>query len=460
MIRRRVAVTGLASWVLALAFVTLAQPAFAADVSFGKPTAVANYGTSVTFNVDVTRTVPLDRVELRLLFPEALGPLIVDVPVPPGTGTTTLEYVLDVTGGGHIVPNTPILSTWAAFTAPGGEPVTSERDRLLYGDTSKDWRTVKGDLVRVHWYAGGEGFADKALAIGEKAIVDTAALLGVTETDPIDFYIYGDVASFREALGPGTRDNVGGQAHADIRTLFALITPEDIDQPWVGVVVPHELVHLVFDTAVRNPYRFPPRWLNEGLAVYLSEGYGAQDRGRVEGAVASDELIPLVALGGQFPTDADRTFLAYAESVSAIDYLVREKGQDAVVALVTAYADGLTDDEAFTRALGLDLAAFQAGWLDDLGASEPQQYGPQPAPPGPLPSGWSGPAPTAGSAATPAVPVDTGVAASRAALSPAPGSTAGSSEAPSYGPVLILLAIVVVGVLAVLVIAQRRGRSA
>ena len=282
----------------------------------------------------------------------------------------------------------------------------------------------------------------------------------MTETEPIDFYIYGDLASFRDALGPGTRDNVGGQAHAGIRTLFALITPEDIDQPWVGVVVPHELVHLVFDTAVDNPFRFPPRWLNEGLAVYLSEGYGAQDRGRVEGAVASDELIPLVALGGQFPTDSDRTFLAYAESVSAIDYLVREKGQDAVVALVTAYADGLTDDEAFTRALGQDLAAFQAGWLDDLGAAEPEQYGPQPAPPGPLPAGWTGPAPTSGSAASPAVPVDTGVAASRAALSPAPGATAAPGQAPSYGPVLIVLGAILVGVLAVLVIAHRRGRSA
>ena len=155
-IRRRVAITGLASWLFALAFVTLPSPALAADVTFGKPTAVADYGTSVTFNVDVTRSVPLDRVELRLLFPDALGPLIVDVPVPPGTGTSTLQYVLDVTGGGHIVPNTPIVSTWAAFTAPGGEPVMSRDDRMVYNDTSKDWRTVKGDLVRVHWYAGGE----------------------------------------------------------------------------------------------------------------------------------------------------------------------------------------------------------------------------------------------------------------------------------------------------------------
>src|SRR5262249_58322094 len=108
--------------------------------------------------------------------------------------------------------------------------------------------------------------------IGEQAIKDTSALLGVTETDPIDFFIYGDEASFRDALGPGTRENVGGQAHADIRTLFALIGPDEIDASWVGIVVPHALPHLVFDTAVHNPYRFPPRWLNEGLARYLSQG--------------------------------------------------------------------------------------------------------------------------------------------------------------------------------------------
>ena len=63
----------------------------------------------------------------------------------------------------------------------------------------------------------------------------------------------------------------------------------------------HELVHLVFDTAVTNPYHFPPRWLNEGLAVYLSEGYKASDRAAVESA-ARDGLFPLDGLVGQFPT--------------------------------------------------------------------------------------------------------------------------------------------------------------
>jgi Peptidase MA superfamily len=451
---------------LALAFVSgllLVAPAgaLADDVSFGKPDATAAYDDSITFTVDVTRSVPLDRVELRLRFPDSLGPVIVDVPAPPGTGTDTLEYVLDLSGGGHIVPNTPIVATWAAFTEPGATAVTSSDQTVNYQDTTHDWRTVKGDLMTVHWYEGGQAFANKALRIGDQAIKDTATLLGVDETEPVDFYIYGDEASFRKALGPGTRENVGGQAHADIRTLFALITPNEIDDAWVGIVIPHELVHLVFDTAVHNPYRFPPRWLNEGLAVYLSEGYGSSDRGRVENATQSQELIPLVALGGQFPTDYDRTLLAYAESVSAIDYIVRTQSQDALVSLVNAYADGLTDDEAFTRALGVDLAAFQAGWLADLGATDPEQYGPQPAPAGPLPSGWTGSAATPDAVGSPGASLGTAAPGAATALPTTPDETPVVVTAPvtaASGSNLGLLALIVIGILVAVVVIAALAR--
>ena len=51
----------------------------------------------------------------------------------------------------------------------------------------------------------------------------------MTETEPVDFFIYDDQAAFYDALGPGTRENVGGEAHADIRTMFALITPDEIE---------------------------------------------------------------------------------------------------------------------------------------------------------------------------------------------------------------------------------------
>ncbi|MCP6756955.1 hypothetical protein NL533_35540, partial [Klebsiella pneumoniae] len=78
------------------------------------------------------------------------------------------------------------------------------------------------------------------LEIGERAVARAASELGVTETNPVDFFIYAGQEEFYDALGPSTRENVGGQADAGIRTLFALIRPSEIDQPWVETVIPHE----------------------------------------------------------------------------------------------------------------------------------------------------------------------------------------------------------------------------
>lgn len=429
---------GLATLMAATALLLPAAPVRAAEASFGSPEATVTFGQGIEFTVPFWWTTEPARIELRLLFPDALGPFITTIE-PAAAGEGSLRHTLDLSGAGHIVPNTPIVATWAVFTSFDAAPVLSRPLTVRYEDTTHRWRKIEGDLVTVHWYEGNEEFARTALHIGDAAVRETAALLGVTETEPIDFFIYADEPSFRAAMGPGTRENVGGQAHSGIRTLFALITSDSISDPWVGIVIPHELVHLVFDTAVRNPYRFPPRWFNEGLAVYLSEGYGPGDRNRVERAVAAGDLIPLTALTGQFPTDADRTYLAYAESVSAIDHLVRSDGTDGLFALVAAYRDGLTDDEAFTRALGRDLEAFQAGWLKELGAEEPDQYGPQPAPPGPLPPGWDGAAP-----------------------SPDPGSTPDSAPSPDagFGAVLAgVLALVAVVVISLVVVRRRAGRT-
>jgi len=419
----------------------------AADVEFGEPSTSATFGEEIEFVQPIELAEPASRIELRLTFPDALGPQVVELPAPSGTGTQTLRYSFVFAEGGHLLPNTRINASWRIYgdetdvNGTDGPPVS-----LTYVDDRVDWKTLSGDLVRVHWYEGNAAFGRRALDIGEAAVRDTAELLGVTEEDPVDFFIYAEQDRFYDALGPGTRENVGGQANAGIRTLFGLITPAEIDDQWVGIVIPHELVHLVFDTAVDNPYHFPPRWLNEGLAVYLSQGYEAGDRSAVEAAARDGSIIPLDGLSGQFPTTRDRFFLAYAESVAAVDYLIRAHGRDALIELIRSYAEGRTDDEAFRDALGIDVTAFGAAWLDELDATPPQRYGPQPAPVGPQPAGWQGGAPTSG----PGAPI----------LSPGPAATpgspvSGSEDGPGAVVVLVVVAVVVLGAGALLVRRRR-----
>ena len=430
-----VRLVGRAAVALALLLAVAVPPVAAADpVTFGKPEANSSFGRSITFDQPVTVTARPERVEILLESGEAAGPGVVETE-PPAAGNATLHFEVDLVEG-HIVPNTTFTARWRVTAGDGtvslGPPITH-----TYADDRIDWKSLQGDVVRVHWSEGGDGFGRRALAIGDTAVRETAALLGVTESDPIDFFIYADQEQFYGALGPGTRENVGGEAHSDIRTMFALITPAEIDDTWVDVVVPHELSHLVFATAIDNPYHAPPHWLNEGLATYLSEGFTSSDRDLVERVARDGSIIPLEGLAGAFPTTRDRFFLAYAESTSAVDYMVKSYGRDALIGLIRSYATGVTDDEAFTAATGLDTAGFEKAWLASLGAGVPVRHGPQPAPAGPVPESWGGAAPapsvgpaTSGSPGTP------------------PSNSPGADDDPSLVmPILLLLlaAAVIVG---------------
>jgi hypothetical protein len=444
----------LAVAVFVVGLASAVSPVAAADPTFGTPTIEGTFGEGI----EATQPVTLDeipaRVELLLTYADASGPVVVEVPTPIATGATTLRHSVSVADG-HILPNTPVRAAWR-ITPASGDSVVGPQVDTVYADKRFDWRTVSGDIVRVHWYEGADAFGERALRIGEDAMRETAELLGVTEDDPVDFFIYADADAFYDALGPGTSDSVGGQANSEIRTLFALIEPREIDDPWVDSVVPHELVHLVFDTAVGNPYHFPPRWLNEGLAVYLSDGFDASDRAAVEGAGRSGALIPLDGLGGAFPTTPDGFFLAYAESVSAVDFLVKTHGQDALLSLIGSYADGRTDDEAFEQAIGMDVAGFNAAWLADLGVEAPVRHGPLPAPAGPVPPEWGGPAvePGVGETDEPGAPAGASGEPERTTVPGAPiGATGG--DGTSTGALLIVAAV---SALAVILLVWSRAR--
>ncbi len=420
-----------------LVLMSSAAPVMGASrATFGQPSATSSYGQGIQFDQPVDVAADVRRVELLLTVADAIGPEVVEVDGRLTPGQKTLSYTLDTSGPSHLIPNTRIVARWRLVGSDGVATLGPETS-IVYADDRFDWRTVSGELVRVHWYKGDDAFAAKALKLGEDEVRATSELLGVTETEPVDFFVYADVGDFYGALGPGAHENVAGTAYANIRTLLGLIPPGQIDDPLVAVRIPHEFVHLVFDTASRNPYHRPPRWLNEGLAVYQSEGDGQPDRAQVKDAARSGTLIPLDGLTGQFP-DGQDFFLAYAESVGAVDFMIRTYGPDALVSLIRSYADGRTDDEAFKAALGVDMTAFGTAWFDDVGATDPTRFGPRPAPPGPIPAAWAGD-PSGTPPAAPAASAD-----APDAVPDANGATAPGEDQVGGIPVWVWLALVLV----------------
>ena len=442
--RRRRLAPGLVLGLVAGAWLgAAAPPARAADpVTFGTASVSSTFLSGISISEPVSMPSDVRRVDALVRTGDSDRTFTTPVSLP-GPGGSVLQYRFS-TPSGALIPNT-LVDLAFRVTLSDGTSVTGPTSTVRYEDTRYTWQTITGSLVRVHWIDGSRDFGRGALAIAEKAVRSAASLLGVAETDPIDFFIYGDRTAFYDVLGPATRENVGAAAFPEIRTVIANISTTDPSDPVVAIYLPHELTHVVFGDATANPYHRPLHWLNEGLAVYLSQGYDSGSRHSVESAADDGSLMPLTALSGQFPTSADRFNLAYDEAVSGVDFMVQTYGRDAVVKLIKTYATGVSDDAAFEAGIGVDQAAFERAWLASLGAPAPDPFGPQPAPPGPLPSGWAAAAPTAGA-----------IGSAPASRAPGNGSASGTG-----GESLILLAgvgiaMVVIAIAAEATIRRRR----
>jgi hypothetical protein len=383
----RVGLARLASIAVILALASLAPSrARAAEPVFAQPSAEAPLGGPTVFRTTLTSDTQPARVEALISVPGAEVVTVLAATVSGANGSWSAEATLE----GHVLPNTPVTYRFRAADAAGNLVEGPPAD-VLVTDSRFNWQTLEGTIVHLHWYSGDQAFAQRALDIGDKAIGNASQLLGVTETDPVDFFIYDDESAFRDALGPGTRENVGGRAVANIRTMYGLIRPSQVNEDWVNILVTHELTHLVFNTATENVYHAAPHWLNEGIATYLSEGISPRWQSALSLAIADQTLIPLDGMAGTFGAGDTRFDLGYAESVSAVDFFVKTYTEPKLWELVRSYAEGVSDDDAFTRATGADVAAFNKAWMESLGASVPPELGPQPGPTGPRPTATGAP---------------------------------------------------------------------
>lgn len=196
-----------------------------------------------------------------------------------------------------------------------------------------------------------------------------AKRLGFAPEDPITVVLQTE-AQFQDAHVPDWAAGVNdGTIRVPVRGMDHLA-------PELVRILRHELAHSFITSRTGGNC---PTWLQEGISQWL-EG---RDPGREDAAAAAaartGRLIPLLSLEAPFQTlsEHDAT-LAYAESLSAVAYVARTRGDAAIVRLIAALADRLPSEEALPVALALSYPELQKGWEESLlGASA--------APPGTTP---------------------------------------------------------------------------
>jgi tetratricopeptide (TPR) repeat protein len=136
--------------------------------------------------------------------------------------------------------------------------------------------------------------------------------------------------------------------------------------PGLVRVLRHELAH----SFVASHAASCPTWLHEGIAQWL-EGRDAQREDAELAQLAARKPLPrLESLESPFVglSEAQAT-TAYAESLSAVAYIIRHRGERGLRRLIDALAEGRPAAEALPAALALSYGELQRDWEAHLRAS-------------------------------------------------------------------------------------------
>lgn len=359
----------------------------APTVTFSSTETINNFPTSLTFRVAVTTDQgEITAAKLRLRTSNFInlssGTTVVDVAVTPGS-TINLEYEWAIT----TVPGTPFYYTWE-LTDSLGNTVRSPEELVYYDDTRYDWDILENEYLAVWWHDRSTSFGEQVFDIANRAFEAQQALFGTELTFPIKIIVYNDFDEFAEWQG-GLIDFIGGQAFPNIGVTTQIVEAFGSQEAWLNDVIPHEISHLYLAQVTYNPTAPVPTWLDEGVAQFNEFNDHRFTLTLVERAAANGELIPLASLHSGFgmQNSEERSRLAYAESLSAVTYLVETYGAQGLSNLLTAYKAGHATEAAFQTALGISLGEFEAGWSVWLGLEPGQHVTPTPWPlPTPRPS--------------------------------------------------------------------------
>ncbi len=130
----------------------------------------------------------------------------------------------------------------------------------------------------------------------------------------------------------------------------------------------HELTHLFLHDRIRMGNL--PKWLDEGLAQWVSGGISEILMGgkgvKLAQAKLRGNLIPLRSLALSFPKEESGRLLAYAEAKSIVEYIKSHFGLSGIRAILEALKDNKDIDTAIQMGLSLSMDTLEARWQADL----------------------------------------------------------------------------------------------
>jgi hypothetical protein len=333
----------------------------AADLTVVSSTANPQFPTLLTFNVKATSGSDITDVRLHFTVERDSFVNVVTEEKAGFTPSTDViaSYSWDMRLSGGLPPGTVVDFWWTLADSAGGSLTTPEQ-KVSFNDTRFTWQKINGTNINLYWYSGDASFAQTLMDTAQAGLANLEAETGASLSRPVSIYIYNDATDMQGAM-IFAQDWTGGATYPPYSTIVIGINASNL--AWGEGAMVHELTHMVDYQMTNNPYSGLPTWLDEGLAMYSE---GPLDPTFVTSLVAALEqggLFTVRSMASPFSTDASLSYLEYAESYSLVDYLLSTYGEPKMLALLEAFREGNTYDEALMQVYDFDMDGLYQLWL-------------------------------------------------------------------------------------------------
>ncbi|MCP5099656.1 MAG: hypothetical protein GY943_29230 [Chloroflexi bacterium] len=326
-------------------------------------TAAATYtfGQAIRFSLVGETAVPVQSAHLNLKTTEMGVPLSVETPI-----TTEKEIQLEHLHDLAEIPLLPftMVTYWWELQLESGELVTVPEASFVYEDSQFMWQSLEKGEIAVHWTGNDPVLGELVLEIVAESQVQMQSLFPTSDDfPPVRLYLYPSSADLRAMLRLANHPLVGNHANPGLGVLLVTAVNARTAATDLRKSIPHELVHQRLYQLAGENYAALPTWFNEGLATLVEAVPDPNDAAVLETAVENQITIPFVTICNEFPTSGRENILAVAQSVSMLQYIQQQYGQQALRELIADYAGGMGCETAVTQLVAQPIEQFEQEWL-------------------------------------------------------------------------------------------------
>lgn len=236
----------------------------------------------------------------------------------------------------------------------------------LYAQSSREmpgnWQLLSQGNLHI-WHEAQDGGYSRELAdLMQKKLPEFSEKLGVPIPDSITVVIAPNRGRFH-TLTRGLPDWTGGAAYPAYSRIILQSPILYANKAQFTVTALHELVHVLTD------YREPsglPRWLSEGLAMYLSGETMYNNRRPLGRAVVTGKTYTLEGIEDMLRFGPEQARVAYLQSISFVEFLVDRYGWPSMAKILAGYRSGEDLDKMFEAITGRSLFDVEVAWHREL----------------------------------------------------------------------------------------------